>query len=352
MKTFIPHSKPTITPEDIQAVAHVLKTGHLAQGQVIARFEDQVARVTGTSAAAAVHSGTSALHLALLALGIKKRDEVILPTYACTALLNAVNYTGASPVLVDVGRDDFNISVEDVKRKVSPKTRAIIAVHMFGMPADLGPLLKLGIPVIEDCAQSFGARIGLKPVGSLGLMSICSFYATKVLTTGEGGMVVSSNKRLIEKVKDLRAYDTIRKYTLRYNYKMTDFQAALGLSQLAHLPSMLAQREKTAIMYHEGLDPARCQLPLEFKGRQPIYYRYVLQTPKPSHVYVERLGRKGICAASPVDKPLHHYVKHPGNFIDADWLTKYSLSIPIYPSLTKKDTSYIIACVNEAIRGE
>jgi len=350
MGMLIPHSQPTISPEDIHAVCDVFKTGQLAQGKKVFQFEQQLAGYIGRTHAAATNSGTSALHLALLALGVKRKDEVILPTYVCTALLNAVNYTGATVCLADVRRDDFNISVEDVKKRINRKTKVIIVPHMFGMPADLGALLKLDVPFIEDCAQALGATYNGRPVGSFGVMSIFSFYATKVLTTGEGGMVASSNRRLIEKVKDLREYDKKRNYERRYNYKMTNFQAALGLSQLAKLPSFIAQRKRIAKNYHEGIDRSHYELPAEFKGRESIYFHYVVKTKRPQMEYVRRLKKGGICCSAPVYKPLHQYLKQNRKFPEAEWLWKHAFSIPIYPTLSRKDVLHIIACLNETVK--
>src|SRR5262245_59537050 len=212
MPKSISHSQPTIDEKDLAAVRDVLKSGHLAQGSKVREFEKTVARRVRVKDAVAVNSGTSALHLVLLALGVTPKDEVIIPSFVCTALLNAVLYVGAKPIIVDVDKNSFNICPQEVKRKMTARTKAVIAAHMFGYPADMKSLLRLGVPVVEDCAQTIGGDCQGKPVGSWGKASICSFYATKMLTSTEGGMVLSNDTKLLAAVKDLREYDNVQKY--------------------------------------------------------------------------------------------------------------------------------------------
>ena len=168
----IPHSRPSISDSDIKAVVSVLKSGQLSQGPKVREFEKKMALLIGKKKAVAVNSGSAALHLALLALDVKKSDEVIIPSFVCSAVLNAVNYTGATAVLVDIDPLTFNISVEATKRAITRKTKAIIVPHMFGCPAEIDKLSELGIPVIEDCAQSIGANFKSQKAGSFGLHSI------------------------------------------------------------------------------------------------------------------------------------------------------------------------------------
>lgn len=327
----IPHSKPSIDADDIRAVSRVLQGGYLAQGQKVLEFEDGMGRYLGVHGAVAVNSGTSALHLALLALNIGPKDEVIVPSYVCTALLNAISYTGARPRIADVKADDFNISPVDVKRKLSKKVKAIIVAHMFGCPADLKELLSLGVPVIEDCAQSVGAGYMGRKAGSWGLLSVCSFYATKVMTTGEGGMVLSNQVKLLDRVRDLRQYDRALDPRTKYNYKMTDFQAALGLSQLKKLPQWIRRRKQIARLYDSAFAGAGMMIPSVEADRDAIYYRYVVKTGK-ARSLVRHLKKQGIEAAFPVFRPLHSYVKRCPCPV-ADQLMDQCVSIPIYPDL-------------------
>ena len=183
----IPHSRPTLDQKEELAVAAILSSGQVVQGEETQRFETALASEIGVVGAAAVSSGTAALHLALLALEIGEGDEVVIPSFVCPALLNAIRYVRATPVLADINREAFNIDVRDLERRLTGKTRAIIVPHMFGLPADIDDITALGIPVIEDCAQSLGSRYRGAPTGSFGVLSVFSFYATKVICTGEGG---------------------------------------------------------------------------------------------------------------------------------------------------------------------
>ncbi|MBF0571558.1 MAG: DegT/DnrJ/EryC1/StrS family aminotransferase [Candidatus Omnitrophica bacterium] len=335
------HSKPTIGPKDTAGIVQVLKTNHLSQGEKVLEFENKISQYCNVKGAVAVNSGTSALHLALLAMGIGRGDEVIIPSYVCSALLNPIFYAGAVPRIVDVNFEDFNISPVEAKKQITKKTKAIIVPHLFGYPADVKELLRLGVPVIEDCAQSLGARYQGKKAGSLGLLSICSFYATKVLTTGEGGMVLSNQFKLLDKIRDLREYDNISAYKVRYNYKMTDIQAMLGLSQFSQLKYFLARRKEIAQVYDSALENFQITTPHKEPDRDHIYYRYVVKIKKGRREVWQRLKNRGIESVSPVFKPLHRYFDKNKCPV-SDELMKRCLSIPIYPSLTDIQIQYII----------
>lgn len=344
----IPHSCPTISSHDIKAISAVLKSRQLAQGKKVAEFEKKMALFLKAKQAVAVNSGTSALHLSLLALGVGKGDDVIVPSFVCSALLHAVLYTGARPVIADVDEHDFNISVKDVRKKITPKTKAMIVPHMFGYPADIHALKKTGVPIIEDCAQAVGAEYFGRKVGALGDLSVFSFYATKVLTTAEGGMVVSSNPSWLKRIRDLREYDKKDDFRLRFNYKMSDLQATLGISQLSQLPQWIQRRRKIAKMYHRGLSDLPLGLPQEEKGRYHIYYRYVVKVRKQSGRLLKQLRHRGIQCSLPVSKPLHRYLGK-GACPVSDKLMRTTLSIPIYPSLTDKQAMFIIQSIRKEI---
>ncbi|MGC9310396.1 MAG: DegT/DnrJ/EryC1/StrS family aminotransferase, partial [Candidatus Aenigmatarchaeota archaeon] len=190
----VPHSRPTINEEDILCVASNLRSGKIATGGEVGVFEKEMSDYIGALGGVAVNSGTSALFLALKALEVKNGDEVILPSYVCASVLSAVNSTGAKPVLADIENEGYNICPKSAAEKITARTKSIIVPHMFGAPAGLEELLELKVPVIEDCAQSAGASYNGKKLGSFGAMSIFSFYATKVLTTGHGGMVLTCSK--------------------------------------------------------------------------------------------------------------------------------------------------------------
>ena len=335
----IPHSRPTLGPEEIQRVSEVLESGQLAQGQMVTEFEAAFARKLKVGHAVSVSSGTAALHLTLLALKIGPNDEVIIPSYVCSALLNAVNYVGARPVLAEIDPLTHNLDCVDVKKRLTRRTRAIIVPHLFGLAADLESLSDLDVPIIEDCAQAAGASYRQKPVGTLGRAAIFSFYATKVLTTGEGGMIVSNSEELIQHARNLRQYDKTDRYQTRFNYKMTDIQAAIGLCQLKRLDAFISRRRAIAQNYRNALSSHDIQLPPKRSGH--IYFRYVIRLRADARPWIKSLRAKGVGCARPVYMPIHRYLRQGGYPItDKAW--DHSLSIPIYPSLTEEENAHIV----------
>lgn len=342
----IPHSRPTLDERDFVSVSEVFKSGQIAQGEKVAEFEIKLANFVGTKNGVATNSGTSALHLALAALGVKEGDEVIIPSYVCTAPLNAINYLRAIPVLVDIDPRSFNLDVRKLTNCITKKTKAIIVPHLFGLPADMDEILSIGIPVIEDVAQALGATYRRRNIGSLGVLSIFSFYATKVITTGEGGMVLSESEELLEKVRDLRDYDKKQDYKIRYSYKITDFQAALGISQLERLPLFLKKRKDTALKYSKWLKELPIILPIQPTDRDHIFYRYVVQVEGDLNKYIRLLRERGISCERPVYRPLHHYL-NLDNFPETDKVWNTALSIPLYPSLKEEEVERIVGTVRD-----
>jgi len=339
----IPHLKVALEEEDIAGVIGVLRSGQLAQGRVVSSLEEKSASLIGVSHGVAVSSGSAALHLSLLSLGVGEGSEVILPSYVCTALLNAIHYVGATPVLADIYPNTYNITSENIKKVITDKTQAVIVPHMFGLPADIESIVPLGIPVIEDCAHSIGARVNGRHVGSFGLVSILSYYATKMLGAGEGGMVLSNDRGLIETIKDLRDYDEKEDYRVRFNYKLTNIQAALAATRLSKLPEFIDKRKKIAAIYNRGLERAGVGLPEEPEGREHIYYRYVILVEN-SAQFMHQMLKKGIECRKPVFKPLHRYLSLPGYPI-TDEVWERAVSIPIYPSLTAKEAHRIVDAI-------
>jgi dTDP-4-amino-4,6-dideoxygalactose transaminase len=314
----------------------------------VAEFEEALTSFIGMKGGVATNSGTSALHLSLLALGIKEGDEVVVPSYVCSAPLNAINYVRATPVLVDINPSTYNLSVRNLKKRITKKTKAIIVPHLFGLPAEMDKILSLGVPVIEDAAQALGGIHKEKKVGSFGLLSVFSFYATKVITTGEGGMLLSNSEGLLEKVRDLRDYDKKKNYRLRYNYKMTDLQAALGISQLRELPMFLKRRNDIAYQYSSALKKYPVILPIEHPYSTHIYYRYVVQVEGNVNNYIGLLQKKGIFCDRPVYRPLHHYLG-TDNCRETDRVWNTALSIPIYPSLNDWDVERVVQTLKDIL---
>ncbi|MBA3014098.1 MAG: DegT/DnrJ/EryC1/StrS family aminotransferase [Proteobacteria bacterium] len=342
----ISHSRVDITPQDVAAVSTVVASGALAQGEQVRLFEDAIARRLGVSEGAAVQSGTAALHLALLALAIGPGDEVILPSYVCVAPLNAILYTGATPILADINPDTGNIAPEDAARRITPRTKAIIAPHLFGHPADITTLCRLGIPVVEDLAQAIGGSIHNQPLGSFGTLAICSFYATKVMTTGEGGMIVSNDPALLATIRDLRDYDEKELYRLRYNSKMTEMQAALGISQLQRLNDTIRRRQERASLYTSRLQESpQITLPVNRTDNDTISYRYVIRL-KDGNVdkFISAMQRQNIICRRPVFKPLHQLLAQT-DYPETDTFYQQAVSLPIYPSLTEAEQEQVIQAI-------
>lgn len=347
----ISHSKPTIKKEEIEAVSNVLRQGFISQGPLVRQFEEKFCKFMASHYAQATNSGTSALHLALLALKIKPADEIIIPSFVCTAVLNAVNYLRAIPKLVDINAHDFNINPESVENNISSRTKAIIVPHMFGEAADMTALLKFRIPIIEDCALSPGATFKNKKVGSFGLISIFSFYATKMMSTAEGGMVVTHDRAIYSFIADLTDYDNKQVYRVRYNYKMNELAAAMGIEQLKKLKSFILHRQKIAAMYNNGLADLGIKLPSSNNDKAHTYFRYIIRIPEKADVLITKLNQVSIEAKKPIFKPLHNYL----GLKDQDYpvtsqVYKTALSLPIYPSLTDRQVKFIITKVRQVLK--
>ena len=344
----IPHSRPTIDENDIIAVTKVLASGMIAQGEKVRKFEDAVSRFVGTKYAVAVSSGTSALHLALLGLGVGPMDEVLMPSYVCSSPYFAATQTGGVPKIVDIDLKDLNIDAEAAKCLVCSRTKALVVPHMFGNPAQVEELLALGVPLIEDCAQSLGAKYHKREVGSFGEASVFSFYATKMITTGEGGMILTDQREIFERVQDLRDYDKKLLKPVKYNYKMTDFQAALGLSQLEKLQKFIERREKIASTYSESFSDCKCEIPDMTPEKSSAFYRYVIMLDRLTTVQ-KRSKQNGVMCERPVNMPLHKYLpsfKCP----HSERAFERALSIPIYPSLTEDEIEFVAVSLRQALR--
>jgi dTDP-4-amino-4,6-dideoxygalactose transaminase len=334
----IPHSRPALDARDIEAVSKVLRSGSIAQGAMVKRFEETLSRYVGMNGGVAVNSGTAALFLSIRALNITVGDEVILPTYVCTAPLHAILRAGATARLCDIERSGYNISADEVRRKITRRTKAVIVPHLFGISADIDRLLGLGIPVIEDCAHSIGATFRGRMTGSFGALSVFSFYATKVIACGEGGMVCSRSKRLLEKIRDMREYDKKDTYAPRFNYKMSDIHAALGLSQLSKLASFIAARRRLARAFNRWF--SQCDIEVPHLDEGSILYRYVVKIHQNPGRAIRDLEKRGIECRRPVYRPLHRYLGLKG-FPNAEKAWNTALSIPLYPSLTRTEAKKV-----------
>ena len=344
----IPHSRPSIEAADIRAATEVLQSHQIAQGGAVEQFERGMAAYFGLPGGVAVTSGTAALEVAIRALRIGSGDEVLLPSYVCAAPLLAIQRVGAIPRLVDIDLDTFNIDPSAAHQAMTPKIKAIIVPHLFGLSANLTELEALGVPIIEDCAQTLGATEQGRPVGSVGMITVCSFYATKLLCAGEGGMVLSKDESLLERARRLREYDeTPSLHPGSTNLKITNLQAAIGLAQLERLKSFLERRRWLAEEYRTALSSVGLVLPAVPPGHTHTYYRFVVRLPNLAssidelHDIIGRFEARGIQCRKPVFRSLHRYLELDG-FRFSEEAERTALSIPLFPSLTDEDTAQIL----------
>lgn len=347
----IPHSRPTLGQEESRALAAVVRSGRVAQGPRVEQFEQGVAAFLGLAGGVALSSGTAALETALLALGVEAGDEVILPSYVCSALWLAVMRVGAVPRIVDVEPGTYAISPEEARKAVTARTKAMIVPHPFGLPADLTALEGLGVPIVEDCAQTLGALERGRPVGTVGVLTVCSFYATKLLCTGEGGMLLSNDQALLERARALRDYDEAPALdAAAFNRKLTELQAAMGLVQLDQLRGFLDRRAALAARYSAALADSGLGLPVVPEGRTHVFYRYVVRLAEaglhPVEGTIARLAARGIQCRRPVFRPLHQYLGLEG-YPASEEAFATALSIPIYPSMTDREVERTIQAVRE-----
>lgn len=335
----IEHNKPTLGKEEQLAVSKVLNSGNIVQGQEVERFENEFCDFLGLPEqhAVALSSGTSALFMALWSLKAKKKS-IAMPVYVCSSLRNAVAMVQAKEVLLDNEIDSPNISLNQLK-----KSNADISIvpHMFGLPNEIQKINN--IDIIEDCAQSLGASIGTKKTGLIGKAGIFSFYATKLMTSGgQGGMFVSKDKNLVDKVRDYREFDCRRDQKERFNFQMTDLQASIGRVQLKKLPGFLERRKEIFAMYQEsGFDL------IVSENNASVYYRAVIKINNPAKVK-DKLLKHSIKTIIPIED--WELLGDGDNFKNAYNLTQTTLSLPIYPSLTNKEVLTIINQLDEAIQ--
>ena len=359
----IPHNKPTLNNEEIKAVVSTLSNLELTLGTKVESFEKDFTKYIGINSVA-TSSGTSALHLALNAIGISKNDEVILPSYTCIAVALPILYQQAKPILADI-KDDYNISVEDIKGKITDRTKAVIVPHMFGYPADINEIKKLceenSIYLVEDCAQSIGALYHDKKVGTIGGISVFSFYATKMITTIKGGMVCTDNSDWIQTIIDLRYHDQCRLFEdndprIKYSYMMSDVEAAIGSVQLKKLDDFIKRRRIIAELYRNGLSDDVIH-PVETDSKKHVYSRYVVRTPHAPSKIIDELREHNIICERMHMPPLQKRIllkKYNENtkFEKTDEIMNSAISLPIYPSLSNEEVERVIDVFNKVLRSK
>lgn len=358
MKSFnIPIAEPSIGKEEERLVVEGLRSGWISSiGKYIQEFEKGFAKFVGVKYAVTSSNGTAALHLALAALDIGPGDEVIVPSLTFVATANVVTYVGAKPVFVDSELESWNIDPEKIKEKINPRTKVIIPVHLYGHPANMGPILsiarKYNLVVIEDAAEAHGALYRDKMVGSLGEISCFSFFGNKIITTGEGGMVVTNNRLLAEKIKNLRDHGVSkrRKYYhphLGFNYRMTNLQAAIGLAQLKKVNNIIKRKREIAALYSEGLkDLTGIILQPEAKWAKNVFWMYSILIPKrgkKNRDFLARELKKNRIDSRPFFFPIHRLPRYKVNesFPVAEYLAQTGLNLPSSPNLKDEQIQLI-----------
>ncbi len=362
----IPLTGPCLGADDIRAMEDAVRRGAVTEGSIARSFEEDFGGFLGVAGAVATNSCTSALVLALAALDIGPGDEVALPSYTCVALLNAVTCLGAIPRVADNGYDiaamNYNVTAKSLERVLTARTRAILLPHMFGAPADIDPILRLGPPVVEDITLSLGAMHGGRPVGAWGAMSVCSFHESKMIASGEGGILISNDAGLLKKAAYLngwvseqaaiRLQDQIEPYRLRYNFRLTDVAAALGRSQLAKLPAFIARRRELAARYTARLGRiAGLRVPA-VDDRPNVFHRYLVAREGADVIdLIRQFADAGIEVGRGVYPPLHRYLGLPNDdFPGAERAIRTLLSIPIYPALSDKQVERLLQVSEEVLQ--
>jgi perosamine synthetase len=363
---FIPVSAPTLTGREREFVLECLDSTWISsKGKHIAAFESSFAEFCGTRHAVATNNGTTALHLALVALGIGPGDEVIVPSLTYIASANAVTYCGAMPVLVDCDERTLNADPVEVRAKVTPRTRAIMAVHLYGHPVDMDPILELGeahgIAIVEDAAEAHGAEYKGRRAGSLGTCAAFSFFGNKIVTTGEGGMVTTDDDALADRLRLYRGQGVSPERTywhdvIGYNYRMTNVAAAIGRAQMERIDEALARRAELAGWYDETLVGLPLVRPIVESWARHAYWMYTVLLPQGSseeqreHVRAELA--KARIETRPVFYPMHllpPYAEDPSGYPRATSAAARGINLPTHEQVSRADVGFIRDRLEDAL---
>ena len=361
-------SAPDITPEDVEAVAEVVRSGRLALGPKTEEFERLIAEYVGVKYAVAVSSGTTALHLIVKSLGIGPGDEVLVPSFTFVASANVILYEGATPVFVDIQPDTYNLDPEDLERKITPRTKAIMVVDVFGHPAEWDEILRIAerynLRVIDDSCEAIGAEYKGKKLGQFGDAAAFAFYPNKQMTTGEGGVIVTNNEEIARLCRSLRNQGRgemgawLEHERLGYNYRMTEMSAALGVSQLKRIELLLAKRERVAQMYTERL--SRLELvrpPVVRPYVRMSWFVYVVTLAKGLHrdPVMKALEEKGIPSRgyfSPVH--LQPYIRkllgtREGMLPVTESVAQRTIALPFHSNLSSAEIDLVVEALEECL---
>jgi dTDP-4-amino-4,6-dideoxygalactose transaminase len=351
-------AKPQIAEEEKNAVMEVLDSGMIAQGPRVKAFEEAFAVMCGTKHAIATTSGTSALHVAMLAHGIGEADEVITSAFTFIASANSILFVGAKPVFVDINLDTFNLDASKIEKAITKKTKAILPIHLYGLSCDMDPILKIaekhGLVVIEDACQSHGAEYKGRKVGSFGTGTF-SFYPTKNMTSGEGGMITTNDPVIDEKCRVIRQHGMRKRYyhdELGFNFRMTDIHAAIGLEQLKKLERFNKIRQANAKFLSNNLTGV--VIPTVPDDCKHVYHQYTIRVPGGKRDALRTfLQEKGVGSEVYYPVPIHQqtfYVKDLGykqSLPETERASQEVLSLPVHPALSSADLETIVATVNQ-----
>jgi len=366
-------AEPDLTGNEERYVVECIRTGWISsKGKFVEEFEEKFASYIGVKHAMAVSSGTAALHLAVAALDIKPGDEVIMPSFTMIACANVVRYMRAKPVLVDSEPFTWNIDPSKIEDKITEKTKAIMVVHIYGHPADMDPIMKIaknyGLYVIEDAAEAHGAEYRGRKVGCIGDVGCFSFYANKIITTGEGGMVVTNDDDIAERVRRLRdqGYNvSLRKWLVHdfigYNYRLTNLQAAVGLAQLERIEEFVKKHRENAHYYNHLLKEIRgITLPPEAPWAKNVYWMYTILINEEilgitRDELMKRLEEYGVDTRAaflpihqqPPYKDMYKHEKYP----IAEQLGRRGINLPSGNTTSKEDIKYVVSAIKGIISG-
>lgn len=361
----IPVAAPQMGDEEKRAVMAVLDSGQLAQGPVTEAFEREFASWCGVRHAVAVNSGTAALHLVLLAHGVKDGDEVITSPFTFVASANAALFAGARPVFVDIEPQTYCLDPDRVEAAITPRTRAIMPVDLYGHPAQIPELRKIadrhGVLLIEDACQAHGAQIGGRKAGAFGVSATFSFYPTKNMTTAEGGMVTTDDAEVARKVGVMRQHGAAERYhhdVLGFNFRMTDIAAAIGRAQLAKLDAWNERRRRNASVLDEGLAGVPgVETPKERRGYRHVYHQYTVRIAGDRDGFQRKLRELGVGSAVHYAVPVHRqpYYLSLGygdvSMPESERAAAQVLSLPVHPALTDEDLDRIVDAVRKVAAG-
>jgi perosamine synthetase len=349
----IPVAKPILSGEEIEGIRAVLDSGILAQGDVVTDFEERFAGYVGASCGVATNNGTSALHVALAALGVGEGDEVITTPFTFIATATSILMQRARPVFCDIDPETYNMDPDLIAEAVTKRTKAIIPVHLYGLPCDMKPIMEIaqdyGLKVVEDACQAHGAECHGRKVGSIGDAGVFSFYPTKNMTTGEGGIITTSDLQLAERARMIRNHGQSQRYLhvmMGYNYRMTNIAAAIGLSQLEMLDRFNAKRRENAGYYDENL---KVKTPFVPEGMKHVYHQYTIEV-EGREEFLRHLESHGVGYGVYYPIPVH---KQPlfKDYNDialpnAEAAGERVASIPVHPGLAEDERDLVVKTVN------